>query len=387
MLEIDRLTEVAARRLAHDLAARGPAAAAEIFGEELRRLEAAARRGAPLERRVLVAGGSGYVGSVLIGALLARGWRVRCLDNLCFGTGGAVAPFLNNPAFSFIEGDIRSEPALVEALRGVTDVVLLASLVGDPISRTYPQLTRDVNLAGSINVWRAARRAGVGKLVFTSTCSNYGIVPGGAVADEETELNPKSVYAETKVAFERHLLQNPDETASPIILRLATAFGLSPRMRFDLTVSEFTREVALGRPLRVYDEDTWRPYCHLDDIAAAIVAVLEAPEAKVRGEVFNVGGEAGNFTKRMIAEALLTAFPAAEVEYGVGGGDPRDYRVSFAKIARALDFAPRQTVPGAIAALAHAIRCGLYDDVESRANYYGNRHVAEAAVAFEGVAA
>lgn len=336
---------------------------------------------------MLVAGGSGYVGSVLISALLARGWRVRCLDNLCYGTGGAVAPFLNNPAFSFIEGDIRSEPALVEALRGVTDVVLLASLVGDPISRTYPQLTRDVNLAGSINVWRAARRAGVGKLVFTSTCSNYGIVPGGAMADEETELNPKSVYAETKVAFERHLLQNPDETASPIILRLATAFGLSPRMRFDLTVSEFTREVALGRPLRVYDEDTWRPYCHLDDIAAAIVAVLEAPEAKVRGEVFNVGGEAGNFTKRMIAEALLTAFPAAEVEYGVGGGDPRDYRVSFAKIARALDFAPRQTVPGAIAALAHAIRCGLYDDVESRANYYGNRHVAEAAVAFEGVAA
>ena len=387
MREIDRLTEVVARRLALDLTARGPAAAAEIFGEELRRLGAAAERGAPLERQVLVAGGSGYVGSVLIGALLAHGWKVRCLDNLCYGTGGAVAPFLNNPDFSFFEGDIRSEDALAQALPGVTDVVLLASLVGDPISKKYPQLTRDVNLAGSINVWRAARRAGVGKLVFTSTCSNYGIVPGGALADEETELNPKSIYAETKVAFERHLLQNPDEVASPTVLRLATAFGLSPRMRFDLTVSEFTREVALGRPLMVYDEDTWRPYCHVDDIARAIIAVLEAPEGKVRGEVFNVGCEANNFTKRMLVDELLRVFPAAKVEYGVGGGDPRDYRVSFAKIAGALGFAPRQTVPGAIGALARAIAGGLYDDVEERANYYGNRSIAETAVAFEGVAA
>jgi nucleoside-diphosphate-sugar epimerase len=173
--------------------------------------------------------------------------------------------------------------------------------------------------------------------------------------------------------MEEHLLASPPEPAATV-LRVATAFGISPRMRFDLTVSEFARELAVGRALEVYDADTWRPYCHVADISRAIATVLETPVEKVRGQVFNVGGEEGNFTKRMIVEAALEALDGdGSVTWTEGGVDARNYRVSFSKIREALGFTPDHTVPGSIEQLVKALQQGIFSDVESHQLFHGNR--------------
>ena len=279
-----------------------------------------------------------------------------------------------------MRGDIRSGPELESALDGVDGVVLLAALVGDPICRQYPDAAREINVGGATNVLDACAAAGVERLVFASTCSNYGLRESGDPANEEDELKPLSIYAETKVEMEAEILSRSEPEAT--VLRVATAYGISPRMRFDLTVSEFTRELALGRELEVYDADTWRPYCHVADISDAILRVFEAPSELVASEVFNAGGEEGNYTKRKIAEAAAAAVDGrGSLKWVEGGVDPRNYRVSFDKIADRLGFAPRMTVPSAIESLAAAIDAGVFADVEERPEYFGNRRLVDVAPA------
>jgi nucleoside-diphosphate-sugar epimerase len=260
------------------------------------------------QRRVLVIGGAGYIGNTLVRRLLGDGYRVRVLDLLLFDHGTALSGLWENPGFEFVHGDLRDQDTLRAALDEVTDVVLLAAIVGDPATKNYPELGRSVNVDGAIGVFDALSEAGVGRFVFTSTCSNYGLRDSNDLATEESELSPVSLYAEHKVEFERHALGRVDEVSfCPTILRIATAYGMSQRMRFDLTVSEFARTLAIGEELLVYDADTWRPYCHVADISKAIMTVLDSPEEKVRGEVFNVGNSDVNYTKRMLADAALAA--------------------------------------------------------------------------------
>ncbi|MGH2955378.1 MAG: NAD-dependent epimerase/dehydratase family protein [Solirubrobacterales bacterium] len=334
------------------------------------------------ERHVLIAGGAGYIGSVLTRELLARGFRVRVLDSLLYGNGESLAGVAEHELFSFVRGDVRSSDDLRAALEGISDVVLLASLVGDPVCKRNPELATEVNLGGARNVLGAAGGGAVERLIFASTCSNYGLRPDEEPAKETDDLHPLSLYAETKVEMEREILGRAEELPfAATVLRLATAFGISPRMRFDLTVSEFTRELVLGGELEVYDADTWRPYCHVGDISAAIVTALVAPVERVRGEVFNVGGDEGNHTKRSIVEAALDALGGeGEVTWTEGGVDARNYRVSFAKIGERLGFAPGHTVPGSIVRLAGALRAGMFDDVEQRPLYYRNFQLDQASV-------
>jgi nucleoside-diphosphate-sugar epimerase len=169
------------------------------------------------------------------------------------------------------------------------------------------------------------------------------------------------------------------------VLRVATAFGISPRMRFDLTVSEFTRELAVGNSLEVYDPDTWRPYCHIADISAAIATVLEASPETVEGEIFNVGGEEGNQTKRSILEAVQRALGSeGQVVWSEGGVDARNYRVSFAKIRERLGFEPSHSVEGSVGELVAAVRDGMFDDVEERPLFYRNYELTTAVGVGEG---
>ena len=328
---------------------------------------------AAAERHVLVPGGAGYVGSVLTRHLLDRGMSVRVLDSLLYDNQASLEG-VGGDGYSFVRGDVRSAEDVGGALDGITDVVLLASLVGDPVCKGNPELARETNLDGARRVLEAADDAGVERLIFASTCSNYGLREDETPATEDDELHPLSLYAETKVQMEREILERAGEWGfAPTILRLATAYGLSPRMRFDLTVSEFTRELVLGKPLDVYDPDTWRPYCHTEDIAAAVTTTLEAPAEDVEGEVFNAGGDDGNYTKRMIVEAALEALDGqGEVVWTEGGDDARNYRVSFAKIRDRLGFEPGHTVPAAIRDLVTALREGRFDDVEERPLYYRN---------------
>jgi nucleoside-diphosphate-sugar epimerase len=329
-------------------------------------------------RHVLVIGGAGYVGSPLVRRLLSSGSRVRVLDALTYGHGCTLHDLFDEPRFSFVRGDY-GDPALLEkALQGTTDVVLLAALVGDPICKKYPELAKRINEESAKELLERIDGTGVRRFVFVSTCSNYGLRSDSEAATEESELKPLSLYAKAKVAIERHILQICESVSySPTLLRLATAYGFSKRMRFDLTISQFAREFALGNDLLVYDQETWRPYCHVEDISRAIELVLDASDEKVAGEVFNVGGNDENFTKSMIIETIREHLPEARPRFKEGGFDPRNYRVSFDKIASVLGFRNQYTVPGNIPRVIDAVRSGLFDDYEERKNFYGNYVVDE----------
>jgi nucleoside-diphosphate-sugar epimerase len=266
---------------------------------------------------------------------------------------------------------------LERALDGVSDVVLLAALVGDPLCKKYPELAREINAEGSKRLFSALQGRGIDRFVFTSTCSNYGLRDTDEPATEESDLAPVSLYAETKVELERYALERVGEVDfCPTILRIATAYGLSQRMRFDLTISEFTRTLAIGDELLVYDPDTWRPYCHVADISRAVSTVLESPADVVRGEVFNVGHGDENYTKRMIVEAVLERLDGeGRVSYTEGGSDPRNYRVGFDKIASRLGFEPEFRIPVTVGNLIGAIAAGAFEDVEERPRFYTNHSV------------
>lgn len=329
------------------------------------------------ERCVLLVGGAGYVGSVVTGQLLRRGYRVRCLDLLLYGNQSCVLPFFGNPRYDFRRADIADAAAMASALEGVTDVIVLAGLVGDPITRRYPVESRLVNEEAVQGMLPALRKAGLNKVVFVSTCSNYGEIPADSVAGENYPLKPLSAYAKAKVAMESLLLDDRDDLGfHPAVLRFATAFGLSPRMRFDLTISEFTRALHGGGALEVYDADTWRPYCHVQDFGRALIRVLEAPVDRVSGEVFNVGGDVNNFTKAMIVDAIRAVVPAGEVRFVAGGQDRRNYKVDFSKIRDRLLFEPAHTVADGIRELVAALDQGLFDDVGQRPDFYHNREIA-----------
>jgi nucleoside-diphosphate-sugar epimerase len=324
-------------------------------------------------RHILIIGGAGYIGSVLTRKLLLQGHRVRILDPLLYQNGASIAPLMTHPGFSFVNGSFGEQTVLQQALAGITDVVLLAALVGDPICKKYPDLARDVNLNFPKQLVAKLQEHRIDRLVFTSTCSNYGLIANDQPASETHPLNPKSLYAETKVAFEQYILEHLDELSfCPTLLRIATAFGISDRMRFDLTISEFTRELTIGKELLVYDAHTWRPYCHIADISAAIIRVMDAPAGKVRGEVFNVGSDHANYTKQMVVDAVLQYLPQSQVRYREGDFDPRNYRVNFEKIREVLDFAPSFTVESAIQRLIKALNGGLYEDYELRKGFYRN---------------
>jgi nucleoside-diphosphate-sugar epimerase len=326
------------------------------------------------DRQVLVVGGAGYVGSALSRRLLEVGHRVRVLDALIYDNGSSLAGLADRDGFEFVKGDMRSPEDVRASLDGVTDVVLLAALVGDPVCKRNPEAAREINVDGAQNVLEASDASGAERFVFASTCSNYGLRETDTPAAEGDELHPLSLYAETKVEMEGRILgKAADMDLNPTVLRVATAYGMSQRMRFDLTVSEFTRELTLGHQLDVYDADTWRPYCHVEDISTAVMTVLSESPDNVAGEVFNVGGDDSNYTKRMLVKAAQEALgDQGDVRWVEGGVDARNYRVSFAKIAGAIGFEPRHTVANAIANLVRAIRAGVFNDVDSRLGYYSN---------------
>lgn len=326
----------------------------------------------PAQRHVLVIGGAGYVGSVLVRTLLRRGYRTRVLDRFLYRNSLSLEGLYDEDGFSLRHGDLGSDQVVGPALEGITDVVLLASLVGDPISKKYPELTRRVNLDASQRLFEQLARRDIDRFVFTSTCSNYGLLSSDAAATEETELNPLSIYASTKVAMEQFILSRLGDVAfASTILRIATAYGLSPRMRFDLTVNEFVYVLASGQPLQVYDKDTWRPYCHVRDITEAIIRVIEADRELVSGQVFNVGNDENNYTKAMLVEEILKHVNG-EVSFVEGSTDPRNYRVSFKKIRRTLDFQPSHSVRSYIPELIGAVRSGLFLREPEIRDYYGN---------------
>ncbi len=313
-----------------------------------------------MSKKILVTGGAGYIGSVLTRQLLEKGYKVRVLDNLMYG-GEPIIDLLNSPDFEFVKGDIRNETDASKAMEGIECVAHLASIVGDPACAKHPELARSTNFEGSKVLYNAANNAGVKKFVFASTCSNYGKMddPDKFVTEEST-LAPVSLYAETKVAVEQFLLSQPkDNGCKPTCLRFSTVYGLSLRPRFDLTVNEFAKELALGRELVIFGEQFWRPYCHVYDLARSVITVIEAPEEVVAYDVFNVGDTSENYQKKMIVDEVKKLIPDAKINYVSKNEDPRDYRVNFDKIKNKLGFKLMFTVPDGVAQIKKVLDDGF----------------------------
>ncbi len=313
-----------------------------------------------MSEKILVTGGAGYIGSVLTRQLLEKGYEVRVLDRLMYG-GEPIIDLFNYPNFEFIKGDVRNREDVEKAVEGVTCIAHLAAIVGDPACAKDPELSKSTNLEGSKLLYDIANEKGVKKFVFASTCSNYGKMDDpGAYVNEESTLAPVSIYAETKVATEQYLLSQPKTNiCKPTCLRFSTVYGLSLRPRFDLTVNEFTKELALGRELVVFGEQFWRPYCHVYDLARSVIKVIESEEDAVAFDVFNVGDTAENYQKQMIVDEIKKQIPDARVKYVSKNEDPRDYRVDFSKIKNKLGFELMFTVPDGISQIKEVLDAGF----------------------------
>jgi len=318
------------------------------------------------ESTVLVTGGAGYIGSWLTRLLLQDGYKVHVLDNLMFG-GRALVDVFEHPNLTFQQGDIREAQDRQQALTGVDAVVHLAAIVGDPACKKEPELASETNQTASETLYQESVAAGVKQFVFASTCSNYGkMADPEAYLNEESELRPVSLYAELKVAFEKYLLgaQTADGPTTTV-MRFSTVYGFSPRVRFDLTVNEFTKDVALGKELVIYGEQFWRPYCHVADLARSVVHVLKAPREKVHREVFGVGDTRENYTKKMLVDEIMKVYPNMNVSFVEKNEDPRDYRVNFDKIKRELGFEITRDVPQGVREIAALVESGILGDYDS----------------------
>lgn len=281
--------------------------------------------------RVLLTGSDGYLGCLLGPELVRDGHTVLGVD-----TGFYRAGWLYRGVDRTVETlDLDVRRLTVEHLRGVDAVVHMAELSNDPLGDLIGEVTYDVNHLGSVRLATLARQAGVERFVYMSSCSVYGVADD--TVDETSPTNPQTAYGVCKTLVERDVGALADERFSPTFLRNATAFGASPRMRFDIVLNNLsglawtTREIAMTS-----DGSPWRPLVHALDIGKAIRCVLEAPREVVHAEVFNVGSDEQNYQVRDIAERVAAAFPGCSTSFGEPGADNRSYRVDFTKISTGL---------------------------------------------------
>ena len=295
-------------------------------------------------KNILLVGGADYVGSSLMESYYENKLikKINCLDWLIYKNQKKDSKIFKNKKYNFFYGDLRDRSILNKSLKNITDVIILAGLVGDPITRKYKKLSEEINYKGIKNLIDFLKiKKNVDKVIFISTCSNYGIVKGKK-ANEKTKLSPQSSYAVSKVKIEKHILKLKKTKICPTILRFSTAFGYAPRMRYDLTINEFCRIAHKEKSLVVYDPFTWRPYCHVKDFARILLKVLKSKNEKVKNEVFNVGSDKLNYQKIDIVK-LIQKQKNFKTEYLEKKVDPRNYRVDFSKLRRVLKITPKYT--------------------------------------------
>ena len=318
---------------------------------------------------VLVTGYSGYIGAVLVPMLLEANHKVTGIDTEFFAgcdfDGGlAAVPALRKDLRDLSVGD----------LQGFDAVIHLAALSNDPLSDLNPECTYEINHRASVRLAELAKAAGVGRFLFSSSCSLYGLSAGADFLTEEAAFNPVTPYGESKVLVERDVSRLADDRFSPTYLRNSTAYGVSPRLRADLVVNNLVGfAYTTGEVLIASDGTPWRPLVHVEDICRAFLAVLRAPREAVHNQAFNVGRTEENYQVRDVAAMVEEIVPGSRVKYAEGGGpDLRCYRVDCSKIARTLPaFQPQWTVRRGIEQLYAAYK----DHALTFQEFTGSRYI------------
>lgn len=321
------------------------------------------------DKRILVTGGAGYIGSVLVNQLLQLGYKVVVLDKLMFGVE-PIKKFMQspNPNLSIIIGDIRNDDDVKRAIEDVDAVIHLAAIVGDPACAADSDLAVDVNFNATVKLADMCKRKKIERFIFASTCSVYGFGKT-KILTEDSEVNPISLYAETRLYGERGILSLADKNFSPVLLRLGTIFGLSPRMRFDIIVNYLTQKAIQEKTISIFGGKQWRPLLHVEDAAHAFQIMLDSPLEKIKKQIFNIGSK--NLQIKKIGAIIKEALPETEVKIIQQLQDKRTYHVSFDKIQKALNYYAKKPLEAGIKEISEAIKNGTILDT-SHKKYYNH---------------
>jgi len=331
--------------------------------------------------KILVTGGAGYIGSRLVKKLLERGFSVRVFDSFVFG-GASLLDSYNNKKCELVKGSVTDREQVKNAIAGCDIVLHLAALVfiGDG---KLSKFVNEVNYEGTKVVAEQCLLENK-KFLFTSTCSNYGKT--SSIVDEDSPLNPTNSYAESKVKAEQYLLSSEiKKTLKPIILRLSTVFGLSPRMRFDLIVNELCKQAVVNKELKIFNPSAWRPGIHVDDVADLITKCCDIWSCNCidgfrNNSVFNVGGDKLNYQKSQLCDIIKERIPDLKVTE-VNGSDARDYRVSFDRVKKYLSFEPKYSLSYGVNQIIEALEKEVflypwdisYNNLKTYQLYYHDR--------------
>ena len=320
------------------------------------------------ERHILVTGGAGYLGSLMIGRLLHLGYAVTVVDDLLYG-GESLLAYFSHPNFQFVKANVCDERSILNSLNqgrsSPEAVVHLAGIVGFPDCQAVGrQVAWRYNVEATESVFEQSLDLGISRFLFASTYSIYGPSLDGKPLNEDAPLNPGSLYAETMFNAEKYLLSKTESACTPVIFRMAHLYGLSPRPRFDLLVNQFVLDAYTKREIVIYQRGYSRAFMHVGDAVEGLLLGLTAKEEIVRGQVFNLGSEAGNVTKDEIAKIILTRLPETTVRYKdlTFGGDMRDFQVSFKKVRQTLGFKTRFEIADGVREILLALRRGVIDD-------------------------
>ena len=311
---------------------------------------------------ILVTGGAGYVGSILTNELVKKNYDVKVVDSLVYGDAG-ISSLIDQNKIEFFNLDIRDSSKIASILKNVDCVIHLSAIVGEPLCKKIPEAAKQINEIATKNLVNLCKNNNVKRFIFASTCSNYGSSLN--IVDESSPVKTLSLYSECKVNSEKYIIDNNSNKFQTCILRFATAHGLSPRMRFDLLVQEFLHDALVDKKISIFGEDFWRPLIHVDDMASACISVVDASSNTISGQIFNVGSSNENYTKKQLANIIQKHVSDIKIEIVKSKTDPRNYKVSFDKIKRILNFQPKRTVENSVVEILSKIEDGTVDPRQS----------------------